>query len=77
MPDPYEMEAQEDFYSQINDNEKKTVKTEWSTHELRQDFKVIGFSHGYCAVERLSDGQKGSFDFGGSPRKYYNFIEAN
>jgi len=52
-------------------------KTEWSTDELTEDFKVIGFGHGYCAVERKSDGQKGSFDFGGRPRKYFNFVKSN
>tara|TARA_R110000772_G_scaffold6250_11_gene21961 strand:- start:122 stop:295 length:174 start_codon:yes stop_codon:yes gene_type:complete len=53
------------------------IKTEWTTDELQEDFKVIGFGYGYCAVERKADGQKGSFDFGGSPRKYFNFKEAN
>lgn len=51
----------------------KTEKTEWTTDELQEDFKVIGFSYGFCAVERKSDGQTGSFDFGGRPRKYFNF----
>ena len=51
-------------------------KTEWNTTELQKDFKVLGFSHGYCAVERKSDGQRGSFDFDHSPRRYYNFKEA-
>ena len=49
------------------------VKTEWSTTELQEDFTVLGFAHGYCAVERKSDGVRGSFDFDGRPRKYFNF----
>lgn len=52
------------------------VKTEWSTEELTEDFKVLGFSQGYCAVERKSDGQKGSLDFSGTPRKYHDFVMA-
>ena len=53
---------------------KTEVKTEWTTEEMEQDFEVIGFSHGYCAVKRKSDGVKGSLDFGGRPRKYFNFV---
>ncbi len=58
-------------------SKKTVVKVEWTTEELTQDFKVIGFSSGYCAVERKSDGQKGSLDFGGRPRMYYDFKKAN
>lgn len=47
----------------------------WSTLELQQDFKVIGFAFGYVAVERKSDGQRGSLNFSGSPRKYFDFVE--
>jgi hypothetical protein len=53
---------------------KTEVKTEWTTEEMEQDFQVIGFAYGFCAVKRKSDGVKGSLDFGGRPRKYYNFI---
>jgi len=53
-----------------------TVKETWTTDELQDDFKVIGFAYGYVAVERKSDGQKGSLDFGGRPRQYYNFVKA-
>ena len=49
------------------------IKTEWTTTELTEDFKVLGFAYGYCAVERKSDNQKGSFNFGGRPRIYYGF----
>ena len=49
------------------------VRTEWNTTELQEDFTVIGFGHGYCAVKRKSDGVTGSLDFDHSPRKYYNF----
>ena len=51
------------------------IKTEWTTSELTEYFKVIGFSFGYCAVERKCDGQKGSLNFGGRPRIYYDFKE--
>jgi hypothetical protein len=52
------------------------MKTEWTTDELQEDFKVLGFSHGYCAVQRKSDGVKGSLDFDGRPRVYFNFKKA-
>ena len=52
------------------------VRTEWNTTELQEDFTVIGFGHGYCAVKRKSDGVTGSLDFDHSPRKYYNFKES-
>ena len=55
---------------------KTQAKKEWTTEEMQNEFKVIGFGFGYCAVQRKSDGQKGSLDFSGSPRKYYDFVEA-
>jgi len=52
---------------------KTPDKTEWSTTELQNDFKVLNFGYGYCAVERKSDGLKGSLTFDGRPRVYSNF----
>ena len=49
------------------------VKTKWTTDELTKDFTVLGFGHGYCAVQRKSDNVKGSLDFGGRPRRYFDF----
>jgi hypothetical protein len=77
-----ELEQQEALYQQINEKESAEydaviAKTEWTTDELQQDFKVLGFAYGYCAVERKSDRQKGSLAFGGRPRKYFNFKESN
>jgi len=57
--------------------EKTEIKTRWTTDEMTKEFDVIGFGYGYCAVKRKSDGQKGSLDFGGSPRIYYKFIASN
>ena len=54
-----------------------STKTEWTTDELQEEFKVIGFGYGYCAVERKSDGQKGSLDFGGRPRIYSKFVKSD
>jgi len=51
-------------------------KTEWTTEELTKDFTVLGFGYGYCAVQRKSDNQKGSLDFGGRPRIYHSFIKS-
>jgi hypothetical protein len=50
-------------------------KTEWTTEEMMEEFKVIGFSSGYCAVERKSNGQVGVLDFGGRPRVYKGFMK--
>lgn len=71
-----ELVGQEEFYDNLNQQEK-TTKTEWNTDELQEDFKVIGFCGGFCAVERKSDGVKGSLDFDHRPRRYFNFIEAS
>ena len=49
---------------------------EWTTDEMREEFKVIGFGFGYVAVQRKSDGQKGSLDFSGTPRKYFGFVKS-
>jgi len=37
--------------------------TEWTTRELQEEFKVLGFAMGYCVVKRKSDGQVGSLTF--------------
>ena len=48
-------------------------KTEWSTDELTHDFEVIGFSAPFVVVKRRSDGVKGSLQFDGRPRRYYDW----
>ena len=52
------------------------MRTTWNTQELQEDFTVIGFAYGMCAVRRKSDGKEGVLDFDHSPRVYYNFQEA-
>ena len=52
------------------------MRTEWNTVELQEDFEVLGFMWGMCAVKRKSDGTKGTLDFDHAPRRYYNFVEA-
>ena len=47
-----------------------------TTDEMRDQYKVMGFSLNMCVVERKSDGVKGTLDFDHSPRVYYNFQEA-
>lgn len=56
-------------------SKQEVIKVEWTTDEMTEHFKVLGFGAGYCAVERKSDGQKGSLDFGGRPRMYFDFKE--
>jgi hypothetical protein len=45
----------------------------YTSKEMQEKFKVIGFGGGYVAVERKEDGKKGSLDFQHMPRFYYNF----
>ena len=47
----------------------------WNTDELRKDFEVLGFGHGYCVVRRKEDGVRGSLYFDHMPRFYYDFKE--
>jgi hypothetical protein len=46
----------------------------WSTDELRAEFEVLGFMAPLVVVRRLSDNKKGSLEFQGSPRWYFNFV---
>jgi hypothetical protein len=46
----------------------------WSTSELTEAFEVIGFLAPLVVVRRRSDGQKGSLEFQGNPRFYFNFV---
>ena len=47
----------------------------WDTHELQQEFKVLGFMAPYIVVQRRSDGAKGSLEFQHDPRFYFNWRE--
>lgn len=79
----HNLQFQEEFYDDLNASEtgisaeELINRKEYTTDELLREFKVIGFSHGFCAVERISDGLKGSFDFGYRPRRYFNFKTAD
>jgi hypothetical protein len=53
-----------------------TNRTEWNYKELQEDFEVMGFAMGLCAVRRKSDNQLGSVQFDHTPRRYYDFVEA-
>jgi hypothetical protein len=50
--------------------------SEMTTEEMREQYEVLGFGYGYCAVRRKSDGVKGVLSFDHNPRVYYNFQEA-
>lgn len=47
--------------------------------EMLDLFDVEGFGHdGFsyiCIVRRKADGARGTLEFGGMPRTYYNFME--
>lgn len=49
-----------------------------NTQEMQDQFEVIGFMFGFCAVKRKSDGVKGTLDFYRDPetntRVYCNFV---
>ncbi|MEI4884104.1 hypothetical protein, partial [Klebsiella pneumoniae] len=47
----------------------------WDTHQLAQDFQVIGFMAPLVVVRRKADGVKGSLEFQHSPRLYWGFVE--
>jgi hypothetical protein len=36
----------------------------WTTEEMLETFEVLGFSYGFCIVERKSDGVRGTLSFG-------------
>jgi hypothetical protein len=45
----------------------------WDTDQLREEFTVIGFMAPFVAVQRKSDGMRGSLEFTHHPRFYFNF----
>ena len=45
----------------------------WNTHQLSDDFEVLGFMAPIVVVRRRSDGVKGSLMFQHSPRFYFGF----
>jgi hypothetical protein len=45
----------------------------WDTRELATEFVIIGFMAPFIAVQRKSDGVKGSLEFQHQPRFYFNF----
>lgn len=47
----------------------------WTTDEMREEFEVLGFSMGYCVVQRKSDGKRGCLAFLHAPRFYFKFQE--
>ena len=46
---------------------------EYTTKQLQEKFKVLGFMMGLCVVEDKETGEKGSFEFSHSPRIYFNY----
>jgi hypothetical protein len=49
----------------------------WNTDELQEDFKVIGFTSPFVAVERKSDGMTGTLEFTHMPRFYFDFVPSS
>lgn len=47
----------------------------WTTDQLTADFEVTDFLAPFVFVTRKADGKRGSLEFTGSPRVYFNFQE--
>ena len=60
--EPGSREALEAVYGQV-----------WDTHQLTEDYEVIGFMAPLVVVRRKVDGVKGSLEFRPQPRFYFNF----
>jgi len=45
----------------------------WDTHQLAEEFHVLGFRAPYVVVRRKSDGQLGSLEFQHDPRLFFLF----
>ena len=60
--EPGSREALESKYGQI-----------WSTDQMVEEFEAIGFMAPLVVVRRRSDGVKGSLEFQGNPRFYFNW----
>jgi len=52
------------------------LKKQYTTDQLQKEFKIIGFSFGYVAVQNKVTLEKGSFNFGGTPRLYFDYKKA-
>lgn len=61
--EPGSREALEAQYGQV-----------WDTHQLAEDFEVIGYLAPLVVVRRKADGVKGSLEFQHMPRFYFNFV---
>ena len=50
----------------------------FTTDQMLDEYKVLGFALGLCVVERKSDGVQGTLDFHAKDgvRYYHDFMEA-
>lgn len=48
----------------------------WDTHQLTDDYEVLGFAAPVVVVRRRSDGVRGSLYFQHNPRFYFDFQPA-
>ena len=49
----------------------------WDTNQLSEEFQAIGFMAPLVVVRRRSDSVKGSLEFQGNPRFYFNWQPHN
>ena len=81
-----ETEVARKVLTQIINNEPPTreelekeygVGNVWTTNELQEKFKVIGFMAPMCVVQDKVTGKKGTVYFAHMPRFYFDFQEDN
>ncbi len=72
-----EIDASKMIQSGVTDPHRARLEAEygkvWSTHQMREDFEVIGFGAPLVVVTRKADNKKGSLEFQAHPRFYFNF----
>lgn len=61
-------------YGRNPEEVQKVAKEQWTTAEMQKLFIVESFVAPYVIVVRKSDGQRGTLEFGHSPRIYFNFV---
>jgi hypothetical protein len=62
-------------YGKTPEEVAKVDTEKWTTEEVRKLFNVEAFAAPFVIVTRISDGKKGTLEFGHSPRVYFNWKE--
>ena len=73
MTDPFE-QVRRDLQAQVNSGKIQPEGHTWTTEQLTQEFKVLGFAAPFVVVERKTDGVRGTLMFQHRPRLYFSFV---